>query len=93
MTAKDDRRARVLGWLASGQARQARKDARISQVRAAREIGVSPDAVSRWERGVQEPRSAATVTAYHARLKAWGLDPATPPEPPQPGWRGGERNG
>jgi transcriptional regulator with XRE-family HTH domain len=49
-----------LAWLralaANGGARTIREAARISASEVARELDVSPSAISRWERGLRSPR-------------------------------------
>ena len=58
--------ARAREALASGEAREARKTARVTVTEVAAELGVTPQAVSQWETGRRVP-DAAHALAY-ARL-------------------------
>jgi transcriptional regulator with XRE-family HTH domain len=53
---------------ATGTARAIRETAGLSLSEVARELGVTPAAVSRWERGHRAPRGD-TAVAYAALLK------------------------
>jgi transcriptional regulator with XRE-family HTH domain len=47
--------------LADGTARRVRKNARLSLRDAGKAVGVPASTVSRWERGLRTPRSAAAA--------------------------------
>lgn len=55
--------------VATGEARQLRKAAGLSASAVARELGVSPAAVSRWERGERNPRDLS-AEKWAALLKS-----------------------
>lgn len=59
---------RVRRLLRTGQARQIREEAGLSQVEAARSISVDPSALCRWEAGQRVPR-AKYALAYAELLR------------------------
>lgn len=66
----------LLAWIASGQARDWRKAARLTLVQAAAEVEVSWNTVAAWEKSSvpadqrQKPTGHARQR-YYARLKVW----------------------
>jgi transcriptional regulator with XRE-family HTH domain len=58
----------IRGAAATGTARAVRETAGLSLSEVARELGVTPAAVSRWERGHRVPRGEVAV-AYAALLR------------------------
>lgn len=67
--------ARVRDDLASGRARGVRRAARLSMAEVASACGVSPQAVSYWERGEKVP-SVRHALAYGRLLAAVGCQAA-----------------
>jgi DNA-binding transcriptional regulator YiaG len=62
-----DRVLELQEWIRTGRARAVRVHLGISQRMAAREIGVHPSAVVRWEGGSSRPRGPKAL-AYHEFL-------------------------
>jgi DNA-binding XRE family transcriptional regulator len=52
----------------SGRGARIRRNAGVSQAELAEELGVTPQAISRWERGARVPR-ARTAIAYAVMLR------------------------
>jgi transcriptional regulator with XRE-family HTH domain len=55
-------------WARSGRGARIRRVAGVTQAQLAREIGVDPMTVSRWERGERVPRDAQAIR--YARVLA-----------------------
>jgi DNA-binding transcriptional regulator YiaG len=62
-----DRAAEVRRWITTGQARELRLAAGLSQALVAQDCEVTPSAVHRWEMGGRMPRGR-NVVAYHRFL-------------------------
>jgi len=58
---------------ASGAAREARKDARVSQPELAEVVGIPVSTLSRWEKGLQAPRGPAALRYADALDRLSGL--------------------
>jgi DNA-binding transcriptional regulator YiaG len=65
-----DRAMQLREWIETGQARQLREDAGVSQAVAAQDCQVTQGAVVRWEQGKRMPRGRNVLTYYRflARL-------------------------
>lgn len=53
--------ARVRQLVSSGEARAIRCAAGVSQGEVAAAVGVEPPTISRWERGLRQPRGGAAI--------------------------------
>lgn len=60
-TTSAERLSRLRGITSSGEARQIRERARLSQADVARSVGADQSTVARWERGERAPRGAAAL--------------------------------
>ncbi|SEC89317.1 Homeodomain-like domain-containing protein [Streptomyces sp. 3213] len=63
-------RARLVTWIATGRAREAREGAGWTRVRVAETCGVTLRTVYRWENEARVPRGAA-AGRYYALLDRW----------------------
>jgi transcriptional regulator with XRE-family HTH domain len=70
-------RARLVAWIATGKAREARKSAGWTAVQVAERCGVTWRTVYRWENEGCVPRGSA-ATRYYELLDKWLNAPQVP---------------
>lgn len=68
MTISEDLTLAIEGreWARSGRGARIRQNAGVTQAQLARELGVDPVSISRWERGERAPRDQ--MAARYARV-------------------------